>query len=363
MRTDNTETVTMRYVVTAGALALAFAGIALTGSARAQYVKPGYWNISVKFPRYVSKGPVAAKANAESRRNETAEAKAFLASARKEVPELKKELRKARYELRVKPTVGMDPPDISSGYVERYAATGGAHGDTTFSVHNFGKTASGVKALTLQDLFLKEASGIDEASAALLDVLSKQNPVLTSVASGGWKSLSPAQARKFVITKQGLLFLFDQQELGSSAEGARKVLVPFNLLPGLNREGILKQVLASAAPAIPFTLTSGRWKLVSIQYNDDRTFKSDAGDDNWIEFLGGRVSGKAGINRFNGSFSADPDGRLKFGPLAMTRAANPPGSISEHYERRITEVTRYLFRGKNLILELPYDTGILVFSR
>lgn len=72
----------MRRFVSLGAAILAYAAIALPGHAQTQHVKPGYWLVSVKYPRFASAGPVAAKANAEFKKAEAAEANAFLAEAK-----------------------------------------------------------------------------------------------------------------------------------------------------------------------------------------------------------------------------------------------------------------------------------------
>jgi heat shock protein HslJ len=42
-----------------------------------------------------------------------------------------------------------------------------------------------------------------------------------------------------------------------------------------------------------------------------------------VRFDGGRVSGRVGVNRFNGSFTLAEDS-IEFGPAAATRMAGPP---------------------------------------
>jgi heat shock protein HslJ len=49
-----------------------------------------------------------------------------------------------------------------------------------------------------------------------------------------------------------------------------------------------------------------------------------SGDDRYIQFrAGGQVSGHAGCNRFNATFT-EAGGKLSIGPLAMTRMMCPP---------------------------------------
>ncbi len=326
-------------------------------------VKPGYWNISVAYPRFKSQGSVAARANSASKASESAEYNTFLTESRKEVTALRSQGIRSEYVLKVVPTVSMDSGSLCSGYVERYFYTGGAHGATDFRAMTYGVIGGRVRAVQLSDLFVKGADPVAQASSAIIEELRKREATPSNVAAGSWKRLSPAQAKSFTVYKLGLVFLFGQGELGVEAEGPVKVLVPFDSLPGLDRNGILKPVIARANALLRTSLTGGRWKLVSIVYNDDRSFSGDEGATNWIEFRDGRVQGQAGLNRFSGSYSATADGRLKMGLLAMTRAANPPGSIAGQFERHIGEVGRFLFRDDSLILELPADVGVMKFRR
>lgn len=117
---------------------------------------------------------------------------------------------------------------------------------------------------------------------------------------------------------------------------------------------------AAAAPSLPGT----RWELVEIAYNDDKVLRPASGESMTVNFfLDGKVSGMAGINRFNGTYTADKDGVLKVGPLASTRAANPPGSIADTFLKEVRSARRYLFADGMLVLQLPFDTGIVRFRK
>lgn len=350
-----------------GAVLLAAAGVLLVLAgevlAKKTEVRPGWWRISVEYPRFGSHGSVSSRANAACRATEHAEFNAFRREAQQAIPTLRQRGSKAEFELKVIPTVSLDSNTLCSGYVERYAFTGGAHGTTTFTAITYGSVRGQVRPVQLADLFVKGEDAVGQASQAIIQELRKRPSPPSAIASGKWQRLTPAQARRFTVYKLGLVFLFDRGELGPQSEGAVKVLVPFDSLPGLDRSGILKPVLARAEVLSRASLTGGRWHLQSIIYNDDTVLRSQDLNENWIEFRDGRVAGKAGANRFTGTYTEGPDRTLKIGPLAMTRALNPPGSIAAEFEKRVGEIHSYLFRDGNLILELPYDSGVMRFTR
>jgi heat shock protein HslJ len=66
------------------------------------------------------------------------------------------------------------------------------------------------------------------------------------------------------------------------------------------------------------TSLGGSWRLVEI---DGKPVDPDA--PNEIRFDDGRISGRIGVNRFNGSYIVSAD-TIEFGPAATTRMAGPP---------------------------------------
>ena len=77
----------------------------------------------------------------------------------------------------------------------------------------------------------------------------------------------------------------------------------------------------------------------------------------------GRVSVRADCNRGSGSFTVTTGRRITFGPLALTRAACPPGSLSDRFVRDVGRVSSYFVRDGALFLEMPVDSGTLRFRR
>ncbi len=77
----------------------------------------------------------------------------------------------------------------------------------------------------------------------------------------------------------------------------------------------------------------------------------------------GRIALRADCNRGNAAYSVGPDGPIAPGTIALTRAACPPGSLSDQFVREIGRVTSYLLKDSELFLELPAASGTLRFRR
>jgi para-nitrobenzyl esterase len=78
---------------------------------------------------------------------------------------------------------------------------------------------------------------------------------------------------------------------------------------------------------------------------------------------GDRVALRADCNRGSSSVTSSSPGVLGVGPMAMTRAMCPPGSLSDRFARDVSRVVRYSIRGGELHLELPTDSGVLRFAQ
>ncbi|HRJ27901.1 MAG TPA: RsiV family protein [Fimbriimonadaceae bacterium] len=339
----------------------------LAGLSSAQLVnrKPGSWDISVQYPRFLSKGPVAAAANAESKRLERQTFEDFLADARVGVPELRKMGSGTGYYLLVVPTRTVDTPEVVSGYVVHELFTGGANVNTFFEAMTWARVNGKIRPVTLQDLFLPGVDAREECSKAILaHFFARGGDSPSSIFSGSWTSLSPEQMKSFALAPDGLIFLFGKYEIASGAEGRFTIKIPYSELLGLNRNGVLKSVIKSPnATSNPSMLYGHRWVLDVIQYNDDTSFKPSSPDNCWIEVTEGEVRGRAGINRFSGKLTVERGNRLKWGEVVITKAANPEGSAEAEFERRLFQTQSFLFTDNKLVLELPIDSGVLIFRR
>ncbi|MFH7241697.1 MAG: META domain-containing protein [Spirulina sp.] len=114
----------------------------------------------------------------------------------------------------------------------------------------------------------------------------------------------------------------------------------------------------AATPSLMGTV----WKLQQIQYNDDTLIVPSTPDNYTIEFMdGGSVVVQADCNQGRGSFTTT-DNRLSIGELATTRMACPPGSSDAEFLRALDNASSFFFQDGQLIVELMYDSGSMVFS-
>ena len=106
------------------------------------------------------------------------------------------------------------------------------------------------------------------------------------------------------------------------------------------------------------------WQLVRFQGGDDRVLVPDDGAKYTIAFgADGSVSARIDCNRGRGSWKSDGPGRLEFGPMALTRAMCPPGSLHDHIVRQWGYVRSYVIRDGRLYLSLMADGGIYEYER
>jgi heat shock protein HslJ len=71
-----------------------------------------------------------------------------------------------------------------------------------------------------------------------------------------------------------------------------------------------------------------------------------------IEFRSdSRVVVAADCNRGSGPFSSDDNASMSLGPMAMTRAMCPPGSLYDEYVAALGRVQGYRFESDELVLQ------------
>jgi len=106
------------------------------------------------------------------------------------------------------------------------------------------------------------------------------------------------------------------------------------------------------------------WQLVKFQGGDDRILVPDDRAKYTNAFgADGSVSARIDCNRGRGSWKSDGPGRLEFGPMALTRAMCPPGSLHDHIVRQWGYVRSYIIRDGRLYLSLMADGGIYEYER
>jgi len=120
----------------------------------------------------------------------------------------------------------------------------------------------------------------------------------------------------------------------------------------------------SATPAAASaSLEGSSWRLVQIAMSDGVTRPAIERSRYTIGF------GKQGVlnvrfdcNRGRGSWTSSGPGNLEFGPLALTRAMCPTGSLHDELVRQWPHVRSYLVKDGRLFLVLMADGGTIEFE-
>jgi heat shock protein HslJ len=115
--------------------------------------------------------------------------------------------------------------------------------------------------------------------------------------------------------------------------------------------------------ADPAALPGSRWRLVRLESGDGTTAVPADASRYTLEFAAdGTLSGQADCNRFQGRWTAAGTS-ITLGPLAMTRAMCPPGSLSDRYARGLESAVSWRVVADWLAVALKVDSGIVYFER
>jgi len=114
--------------------------------------------------------------------------------------------------------------------------------------------------------------------------------------------------------------------------------------------------VATQAPSDALGGTS--WQLVKFQGGDGTVLTPDDKTKYTIAFgADGNVSVRFDCNRGRGAWTSAGTQQLQFGPLALTRAMCPPGSLHDHMVKQWPFVRSYTVKGGHLFLSLMADAG------
>jgi len=111
------------------------------------------------------------------------------------------------------------------------------------------------------------------------------------------------------------------------------------------------------------SLEGSSWRLVQIAMSDGVTRPAIERSRYTIGF--GRqdvLNVRFDCNRGRGSWTSSGPGKLEFGPLALTRAMCPPGSLHDELVRQWPHVRSYLVKDGRLFLVLMADGGTIEFE-
>ncbi|HET7366198.1 MAG TPA: META domain-containing protein [Burkholderiales bacterium] len=107
------------------------------------------------------------------------------------------------------------------------------------------------------------------------------------------------------------------------------------------------------------TLGGTSWQLVSFRGGDGTVLTPDDPTKYTLSFgADGRLSARIDCNRGSGGWKSPERGRLELGPMALTRAMCPPGSLHDQIVRQLPYIRSYVIRDSRLYLSLMADGGI-----
>jgi para-nitrobenzyl esterase len=113
-----------------------------------------------------------------------------------------------------------------------------------------------------------------------------------------------------------------------------------------------------AQPA-PDSLGGTSWQLVRFRGGDDTLLAPDDKAKYTVAFAAdGSLSVRLDCNRGRGTWKSAGRNQIEFGPMALTRAQCPPGSLHDHIVMQWPHVRSYVIRGGHLFLSLMADGGI-----
>jgi heat shock protein HslJ len=122
---------------------------------------------------------------------------------------------------------------------------------------------------------------------------------------------------------------------------------------------------ARAQASLPSTpeLADTSWQLVKFQGGDEKILTPDDATKYTIEFAaGGQLNARIDCNRGRGTWKSSGPNQLQFGPLALTRAKCPAGSLHDQMVKQWSFIRSYVTKDGHLFLSLMADGGIYEFE-
>ena len=134
--------------------------------------------------------------------------------------------------------------------------------------------------------------------------------------------------------------------------------------PGLPAMLLLLSACALTGPqAEREDLGGTSWQLVKFQGGDGAVLTPDDKAKYTVAFgADGTVNVRFDCNRGRGGWKSSGKNQVEFGPMALTRAMCPPGSLHDHFVKQWPYVCSYVIKNGNLFLSLMADGGIYEFE-
>ncbi len=113
----------------------------------------------------------------------------------------------------------------------------------------------------------------------------------------------------------------------------------------------------------PPGLAGTSWQLVKFQSSDEKILTPDDGAKYTIEFgAAGQLTARIDCNRGRGTWKSGGPNQLQLGPLALTRAQCPAGSLHDQIVKQWANIRSYVVKRGHLFLSLMADGGIYEFE-
>jgi heat shock protein HslJ len=126
--------------------------------------------------------------------------------------------------------------------------------------------------------------------------------------------------------------------------------------------GITRPLPPPEAPA-SMMLGGTSWQLVEFEGGDGTTLTPDERGKYTISFsTDGQLTARLDCNRGLGTWTSGGQSHLEFGPLSVTRAACPQGSLHDQIVEQWPYIRSYVIRDGHLFLALMADGGIYEFE-
>lgn len=122
-------------------------------------------------------------------------------------------------------------------------------------------------------------------------------------------------------------------------------------------------VTGGQASSSPSELAGTSWQLVQFRGSDGQALAPDNATNYTVAFSAdGVVNVRFDCNRGRGGWKSAGKSRIEFGPMALTRAACPPGSLHDSLVKHWDYIRSYLLRDGHLYLSLMADGGTYEFA-
>ena len=106
-------------------------------------------------------------------------------------------------------------------------------------------------------------------------------------------------------------------------------------------------------------LAGTSWRLVKFQVGDGAVLVPDDSAKYTLAFAAdGSLGARIDCNRGRGTWKSSGPNQLELGPMALTRAACPPGSLHDRLVKQLPFVRSYVIKDGRLFLSLMADGGI-----